>query len=50
MKSSPNQITTYNARWRTQFRFAGNVFWSGVCAFRRWTEIDYSNQYVPVLL
>ena len=33
MKSSPNQITTHNAAWRTQFRFAGNVFWSGVCEF-----------------
>lgn len=31
MKSSPNQITTHNAGWRTQFRFAGNVFWSDVC-------------------
>jgi hypothetical protein len=36
MKFSPNQITTHNAGWRTQFRFAGNVFWSGVCEFRRW--------------
>jgi hypothetical protein len=35
MKSSPNQITAHNAGWRTQFRFAGNVFWSGVCEFRR---------------
>ena len=31
MKSSPNQITTHNAGGRTQFRFAGNVFWSGMC-------------------
>jgi hypothetical protein len=36
MKSSPNQIPTHNAGWRTQFRFAGNVFWSGV--FGRWAK------------
>jgi hypothetical protein len=31
----PNQITAHNAGWRTQFRFAGSVFWSGVCEFWR---------------
>ena len=31
----PNQITAHNAGWRTQFRFAGGVFWSGVREFRR---------------
>ena len=36
MKSPPNQITTHNAGWRSQSRFAGNVFWSGVCEFWRW--------------
>lgn len=30
MKSLPNQITIHNAGWRTQFRFAGNVCWTGV--------------------
>ena len=38
MKSSPNQITKHNAGWRIQFRFAGTVFWSGVCEFRRWAS------------
>jgi hypothetical protein len=28
-----NKITAHNAGWRTQVRFAGNVFWSGVCEF-----------------
>jgi len=31
----PNQITAHNAGWRTQFRFADGVFWSGVREFRR---------------
>jgi hypothetical protein len=31
----PNKITAHNAGWRLQFRFAGGVFWSGVCEFRR---------------
>jgi len=31
----PNQITAHNAGWPSQFRFAGNVFWSGVCEFHR---------------
>jgi hypothetical protein len=30
-----NKITAHNAGWRTQFRFAGSVFWSGVCEFYR---------------
>jgi len=31
----PNQITAHNAGWHSQFRFAGSVFWSGVCEFCR---------------
>ena len=30
-----NKITAHNAGWPSQFRFAGNVFWSGVCEFWR---------------
>ena len=30
-----NKITAHNAGWSSQFRFAVNVFWSGVCEFRR---------------
>jgi len=30
-----NQVTAHNAGWRSQFRFAGSVFWSGVCEFSR---------------
>jgi hypothetical protein len=33
-----NQIAAHNAAWPSQFRFAGNGFWSGVCAFYRSTE------------
>ena len=29
----PNKITAHNAGWRSQFRFAGSVFWPGVCEF-----------------
>ena len=36
MKSPHNQITAHNAGWPSQFRFAGSVFWSGVCEFHRW--------------
>jgi hypothetical protein len=32
-----NQITAHNAGWPSQFRFAGSVFWSGVCELGRWT-------------
>jgi len=28
-----NKITAHNAGWRSQFRFAGSVFWSSVCEF-----------------
>ena len=42
MKSSPNQVTTHNAGWRTQFRFAGNVFWSSTSSigfsFQQFTQ------------
>jgi hypothetical protein len=38
MKSSPHQITTHIAGWRIQFRFAGNVFWSGGYEFRRYAR------------
>jgi hypothetical protein len=31
----PNKIAAHNAGWRTQFRFAGSVFWSGVCELVR---------------
>jgi hypothetical protein len=31
----PNKITAHNAGWRTQFRFAVHVLWSGVCEFHR---------------
>ena len=34
---SANQITAHNAGWRTQFRFADGVSWSGVCEFWRYT-------------
>jgi hypothetical protein len=30
-----NQITAHNTGWPSQFRFAGIVFCSGVCEFRR---------------
>jgi hypothetical protein len=33
--TEPNQITAHNAGWPSQFRFAGGVFWSGVCEFKR---------------
>jgi hypothetical protein len=36
MKEEPNQITAHNSGWPSQFRFAGNVFWPGVCEFYRW--------------
>jgi hypothetical protein len=32
-KTMPNQVTAANAGGRTQFRFAGSVFWPGVCEF-----------------
>jgi hypothetical protein len=35
MKMESNKITAHNAGWRTQFRFADGVFWSGVCEFWR---------------
>ena len=35
MRTVPNQITAHNAGWPSQFRFAGSVFWSGVCEFKR---------------
>ena len=28
-----NNITAHDAGWRTQFRFAVSVLWSGVCEF-----------------
>jgi hypothetical protein len=31
-----DKITVHNAGWRSQFRFAGSVFWSGVREFWRW--------------
>jgi len=31
----PNKIAAHNAGWRSQFRFAGSVFWSGVCELGR---------------
>jgi hypothetical protein len=34
MNELSNQITAHNAGWRTQFRFADGVFWSGVCEFQ----------------
>ena len=44
----PNKPAAPNAGWRSsavatlwrdrQFRFAGGVFWSGVCEFRRWAN------------
>ena len=33
-KQTPDQITAPNAGWRTQFRFAAGVLWSGACEFR----------------
>ena len=30
-----NKIAAHNAGWPSQFRFAGSVFWSGVCEFGR---------------
>jgi hypothetical protein len=36
--TKPNQVTAHNAGWRTQFRFAGSVFWSGVCEYRSATD------------
>jgi hypothetical protein len=32
----PIKITAHNAGWASRFRFAGYVFWPGVCEFRRW--------------
>jgi hypothetical protein len=32
----PNKITAHNVGWRSQFRFAVNVFWSGVCEFQHY--------------
>jgi hypothetical protein len=42
LKSS-NQITAHHGGWRTQFRFAVSVFWSGVCVIKR-------QFYLPVLI
>ena len=45
----PNQITAHNAGWRTQFRFAGNASWSGVCEFWRSSDTrrgDVNNFYL----
>jgi hypothetical protein len=36
MKVVPNKITAHNAGWRIQFRFAVDVFGSGVCEFWRY--------------
>ncbi len=33
---TPIIFTAHNAGWRSQFRIAGGVFWSGVCEFDRW--------------
>jgi len=48
-RQSPNKITASKAGWPSQFRFAVNDFWSGVCEFRRWaaphalkTQIDFA--------
>jgi hypothetical protein len=38
MNTLPNQITTANAGWRTQFRFRGSRRWSGVAEFKRSDE------------
>ena len=38
---SPNQITAHSVGWPPQFRFAGSVFWSGVCEFRRSAAMPY---------
>ena len=35
MKESSNKVTSHNAGWPSQFRFAAGVFWSGVCEFCR---------------
>jgi hypothetical protein len=35
MRGLPNQITTANAGWRTQFRFRGSRYQPGVCEFQR---------------
>jgi hypothetical protein len=35
MKKVPNKIAAHNAGWRSQFRFADSVFWSGVCELAR---------------
>jgi len=35
MIQKANQITAHNAGWPSQFRFAGDVFWPGVCDFLR---------------
>ena len=32
-----NKITAHNAGWPSQFRFAGGVYWPGVCEFWRST-------------
>jgi hypothetical protein len=32
---TPNKITAHNAGGPSQFRFAGSVFWPGVCEFHR---------------
>jgi hypothetical protein len=64
MKKEPNQITAHNAGWRLppsprlwrtgQFRFAGSVFWSGVCEFgrivRNHSQIGVLNSIYPVLV
>lgn len=36
IKLNVNKINAYKAGWPSQFRFAVNVFWSGVCAFYRY--------------
>jgi hypothetical protein len=35
----PNQITAHNAEWLSEFRFAGDVCWSGVCEFYRYADL-----------
>jgi len=34
-KRIAQQVTAHNAGWPSQFRFAGDAYWSGVCEFWR---------------
>ena len=49
MRTTPIKITAHNTGWRSQVRFAGSVFGSGVCEFHRWCH-SYIMKRTPTSL